>query len=127
MSTTPCSWYGITCAGTTTLNVTELNLNDNGLTGTLTPELVNLNQLLQLELGINAFPGSGLTGPIPPEFGQFANLQVLGLARNGLSGGLPPELGQISSLQDMSLWANNLTGPIPPELSQLTNLKSLVL
>ncbi|MDE2929001.1 MAG: hypothetical protein OXT71_21655, partial [Acidobacteriota bacterium] len=100
--------------------VTELDLNGNGLTGPIPPEFGNLTSLWLLNLG-----GNGLTGPIPPEFGNFTSLRDLNLGYNGLTGPIPPELGNLTSLRELTLDQNDLTGPIPPELGDLTSLKKL--
>ena len=98
----------------------QLALGGNDLTGPIPPELVQLAQLQTLDLGRNS-----LTGPIPPELGQFAQLQTLDLGRNSLTGPIPPELGQLAQLQTLDLGRNSLTGPIPPELGQLASLQGL--
>ena len=64
----------------------------------------------------------GLSGPIPPELGNLANLTELRLSANRLSGRIPPELGNLSGLEDLFLDNNNLWGPIPRSLLNLTNL-----
>lgn len=43
----------------------------------------------------------------------------LALPGNNLSGPLPPELGDLAQLKRLSLYSNKLTGPIPPELGKL--------
>lgn len=50
VTNTPCSWYGITCAGN---HVTMLMLPDNGLSGSLPPELGALLYLRILDLAEN--------------------------------------------------------------------------
>jgi glucose/arabinose dehydrogenase/Leucine-rich repeat (LRR) protein len=100
--------------------VTGLELVNNGLSGPIPPELGDLANLTDLRLQQNK-----LTGPIPPELGDLANLTDLRLARNQLSGPIPPELGDLANLTDLRLQLNRLTGPIPPELSDLTNLTDL--
>ena len=68
-----------------------------------------------------------LTGEIPPELGNLANLAVLGLDGNQLSGPIPAELGSLASLFSLNLSGNQLSGPIPAELGSLANLRHLVL
>ena len=41
----------------------------------------------------------------------------LALDSNSLSGPIPPELGNLANLTTLDLYSNNLSGPIPPELS----------
>ena len=64
-----------------------------------------------------------LSGAIPPELGNLANLQNLDLGSNQLSGAIPPELGNLANLQSLNLNDNQLSGAIPPELGNLTNLE----
>ena len=69
----------------------------------------------------------GLSGPIPPELGNLANLEALWLYSNHLSGPIPSELGNLASVQWVNLEFNDLSGSIPPELGNLANLRSLQL
>ena len=118
------TWYGVTTDSEG--NVTRLDLAFNGLTGSIPPELGNLQNLGSLRLGLN-----NLTGPIPPELGNLENLEVLALnannrgGSNGLTGSIPPELGNPQSLDTLRLELNRLTGPVPPELGNLRNLEDL--
>ena len=140
---TPCSWYGVTCqAG----RVTQLNLEDNNLSGPLPGQLGNLTQAREISLPLNRLSGSiptslsaltlltmlnlsdnQLTGPIPAQVGGLAALQTLNLADNLLSGPIPQELAALAALQVLNLAANDLTGPVPPWLGGLTNLRELML
>ncbi len=69
--------------------------------------------------------GNRLTGRIPPELGDLANLETLSLNLNELSGPIPPELGKLANLRSLSLARNQLTGSLPPELGRLTRLEKL--
>ena len=99
-----------------------LNLNDysGGLRGEIPPEFGNFPNLEYLSLS-----GSGLTGEIPPELANLANLRDLSIGGNGLTGGIPPELGNLSNLSNLSIEGNGFTGEIPPELGNLSNLYGL--
>ena len=68
-----------------------------------------------------------MTGTIPPELGQLANLEELYLSHSQLTGTIPPELGQLANLEHLILGYNDLRGEIPPELGQLTKLTELFL
>ena len=102
--------------------VTELYFRLNGLTGRLPPELGDLANLRSLFIWLD-----GTIGSIPPELGNLANLRYLWLMgrTSHLTGSIPPELGNLASLQLLELWNNKLTGPIPPELGGLTDLRYL--
>ena len=118
---TPCVWFGVTCSEGT---VIELNLPDNGLSGSIPPEISQLTNLSVLNLGFNQ-----LSGPIPPELGSLSALRHLTLAGNTrLSGTIPPEFGDLTKLEELVLSSESgqtqLSGSIPP---QLGNLKRLVL
>ena len=100
--------------------VDHVNLWDNGMSGSIPPELGALTQLLVLELIDN-----DLKGPIPSELEHLANLNFMKLRHNKLSGPIPPELGNLPSLESLDLGANELTGAIPAELARLTRLRRL--
>ena len=102
--------------------VTGLDLSFNQLSGEIPPELGDLANLQELYLY-----GNQLSGEIPPELGNLANLQELYLYGNQLSGEIPPELGNLANLQELYLYENQLSGEIPPELGNLANLQELYL
>ena len=102
--------------------VVELGFVANRLTGRIPRELGDLANLRSLYL----YRG-GLTGSIPPELGNLANLESLSLGENDLTGPIPPELGNLANLESLSLHENDLTGPIPPELGGLADLRRLSL
>ena len=72
-------WHGVTTAAAG--RVTHLDLQYNGLTGRIPPELGSLSILAELLLERNK-----LTGSIPSELGSLSNLTVLGLSGNQLTG-----------------------------------------
>ena len=111
-------WHGVITDGDG--RVTALELDDNGLTGRIPPELGQLSSLKTLVLSNN-----DLLGPVPPELGQLSRLDLLNLGMNDLSGTIPPELGQLSNLEILNFEWNDLSGPIPPELGQLSSLEYL--
>ena len=108
-------WHGVTKSGG---RVSYLDLDQNGLTGSIPAQLGTLTHLVGLNLGDNA-----LSGPIPGELGN-TSLHIITLYRNNLSGPIPPQLGRLSDLSSLSLFENALSGPIPPELGN-TSLKRL--
>lgn len=102
--------------------VTELSLTGNNLSGTLPPELGDLAQLRRLVLNDNE-----LTGPIPPELGKLSRLTMLRLSENSLNGTIPAELAELPRLDTLLLWRNELSGPIPAELGSMGSLQRLLL
>jgi Leucine-rich repeat (LRR) protein/sugar lactone lactonase YvrE len=119
---TPCSWYGITCANDV---VTEIDLHDNNLTGTL-PDLSALTSLETLALHslkpAETVTPNKLTGNIP-DLSALINLKVINLGRNQLTGNIP-DLSSLTQLTYLSLSVNELTGDFP-DLTNLTNLQWL--
>ena len=97
--------------------VQALALNENGLTGEIPSELGDLANLEKLNLGWNS-----LTGEIPSELGDLANLGQLDLGWNSLTGEIPSELGDLANLGQLDLGYNDLTGEVPSELGDLASL-----
>ncbi len=111
-------WYGVTTDDNG--RVTNLNLTDNSLQGTIPVELGQLTKLTELGLYNNA-----LTGAIPVELARLTKLTGLDLGWNALTGAIPVELARLTNLTGLSLGNNALTGAIPVELARLTNLTGL--
>ena len=141
----PCvnAWYGVVCGiGVITeinlkeniligsipsdlgnlSNLTELFLNDNQLTGVIPPELSGLMALEMLELS-----GNQLTGTIPSELIALTQLKFMFLKENLLNGSFPAFIGSMNSLENIWISDNLFSGSIPPELGNLTNLNWLTL
>ena len=91
--------------------VTWLLLRDNQLSGELPAELGNLADLEVLDLGDNQ-----LSGELPRELGNLANLRQLRLGNNQLSGELPSEFGNLSNLESLYLHNNQFIGCVPGSL-----------
>ena len=95
--------------------VVSLTLGGNNLSGPMPDEIGDLANLTTLQLYTN-----NLTGPIPAELGKLTNLEILFLEQNDLSGRLPTELGQLGRLQSFWLTDNaGLTGGLPLSLIQV--------
>ncbi len=82
-------WEGVTVAGTPS-RVTKLLLSNEGLSGTIPPQLGRLFELTHLDLGSNS-----LTGSIPLELGLLYNLQEIRLSGNSLTGCIPAPLKDV--------------------------------
>ncbi|KAK9950157.1 hypothetical protein M0R45_005659 [Rubus argutus] len=84
---------GITCNcnnNTNVCHITEVNLNDMGLTGVISEEVGKLTHLGRLNLA-----GNQLTGSIPASLGNLSSLYILDLANNQLTGSIPESLGNL--------------------------------
>lgn len=140
-TTTPCSWFGVTCKSG---SVDRLILEFNNLSGPIPTQIGDLSNLTHLSLFVNEvtgsipselgqldkltvirFDGNQLSGPIPPELGTLSNLSWLLLSSNELTGSIPAELGNLSNLRVLRLARTQLDGPIPPELGNLSHLTDL--
>ena len=93
---------------------------ENRLTGSIPAELENLANLEWLSLWNNA-----LTEPVPSWLGRLTSLRSLGLGGNELAGPLPAELGNLANLERLTIGWNEVTGPVPSWLGRLTSLRSL--
>ena len=98
--------------------VVDLDLSVNSLSGRIPPEIGNLANLTHLDFG-----GNQLSGRIPSELGSLSALVWMSLSRNQLSGPIPPELGNLSVLTQLRLGHNDLSGEIPPELGSLSDME----
>ena len=114
------NWDGIVVGGAPR-RVTKLNLQNQGMSGTVPAALGELSSLEMLNLGDN----KQLTGRIPATLGNLTNLQYLFLYSNKLSGNIPAELGKLAKLQYLYLSNNQLTGGIPSQFGNLTSLRYL--
>lgn len=66
------------------LRVRGLDLERQGLAGSIPPELRDLEALETLHL-----KNSGLSGPVPPELANLTNLTHVDISNTGLTGCLP--------------------------------------
>lgn len=117
-SNTPvCDWFGVTVENGT---VIALQLQANGVNGTLPETMGNLPNMKLLNLSDNS-----LLGQIPASLGSILELENLLLPNNNLTGVLPTSLGSLSDLVVMDLSNNNLQSQIPISFCNLTNLTDL--
>ncbi|EJK73524.1 hypothetical protein THAOC_04850 [Thalassiosira oceanica] len=123
-----CSWEGIRCAYNYTsamVHVTEINLSDEGLTGSLPQEVGWLPKLSRLDLSSNNLTGTipesiysltrlSLTGEISPNIDNLNFAEQIFLGDNALSGELPATIGirRPNNWRFFSVHNNKLTGPI---------------
>ena len=115
-----CEWGGLACWGTDDSRagcMDQLDFENDGLAGTLIPEMSSLDDLrfFILEQG-------NTTGTIPTEYGLFNRLLIFDMDFNELTGEIPEELFDMSSLQQLDLNDNKLVGPLSPSIGQLSTL-----
>ncbi|WP_298545840.1 hypothetical protein [uncultured Aquimarina sp.] len=113
------TWYGVKVLEG---RISEIDLQLNNLTGSLTSSIGIFTSLKQLKLSLNQ-----ITGIIPEEIGNLVSLEGLGITHNQLSGSIPLQLGNLKSLVGLHLHHNQLVGTIPGSLGNLPVLKALYL
>lgn len=101
-------------------NLKWLNLSKNDLTGTIDDIINSFPNLISLDLSSNNFSGS-----IPSSIGSLSNLKWLVLSNNKLSGELPNELFSLSSIIQLSLRNNNFSGAISSDLGNLITMTEI--
>ncbi len=141
------TWFGVTTTNIAgTEHVTQINLSQNNLTGTLTSSIEDFTHLNSLQLNTNNIGGTipvsianlqelnllllavnNLTGGIPSELGNMSSITYLNLGDNPLGGSIPVEIFNLTDLNYLDFRACNLTGTIPSEIGNLTNLTQLFL
>lgn len=112
-------WFGITVEGN---RVVEINVDSNGLTGELSSQLGNLDQLRVLNLFNNRIGGS-----FPTEIWNLTQLEKIDIYYNGLVGSIPTNIGEFTNLIHFDIGNNQFGGPIPDDLFKLTQLEHLAL
>lgn len=104
------NWFGVTL---TNNRVTNINLRNNNLSGTIPATLNNLTELKFIDIAINS-----ITGEIPEELGSISGLEWLDLAVNQLTGNIPNTLTNLTELSRLSVASNQLNGSIPDFTNQ---------
>lgn len=123
----------------------SLRLGFTALTGELSEDLANLNQLDTLDLRTSPYELSSswdgneatardhranpttLSGRLPKALGQLTQARLIDLSHQSFSGEIPSELGSLASLQSLALYGNKLSGAIPASFGGLKQLRSLSL
>jgi len=103
--------------------VTALYLNSKGLVGTIPPEIGNFTDIESLRMPYNPL----LIGTIPIEIGNLNTLTYLSMASCGFSGNIPTQIWNLTNLTHFYLHNNQLSGNIPAQIGNLTNLTYLTL
>ncbi|CAN6689606.1 unnamed protein product [Malus baccata var. baccata] len=126
------------------VNLNNLILNANNLTGELPVALTNLTKLTELRISMNNFTGripnfiqswkqlkkleiqaSGLQGPIPSSISGLSNLAELRISDIDGGGSEFPPLSSMTNMNSLMLRSCNLSGSIPDYISAMTTLKIL--
>ena len=95
-------------------NITELNLSNSGLSGTIPADIGGLTNLTSLNLSDNQ-----LTGEIPADIWGLTNLTSLNLSGNQLTGEIPAEIDSLTVLNYLYLNNNLLSGEFPEPICNL--------
>ncbi|KAG8386457.1 hypothetical protein BUALT_Bualt03G0150700 [Buddleja alternifolia] len=106
-----------TFANNTVCHIVSIDLTRNYLNGTIPPEWGSMN-LVNISL-----LGNPITGSIPVQLANISTLANLTLECNQLSGTIPPELGNLPRIEKLLFGSNNLTGELPETLAKLTTLR----
>ncbi|NER18076.1 immunoglobulin domain-containing protein [Spongiivirga citrea] len=104
------------------INLEELTLDINRLTGTIPPEIAGLSNLTILSIS-----GNNITGSIPDEIALLTNLTQLRLSNLNLTGVLPSSIGNLTNLTQLTVFGTDIEGEIPASYSNLTSLLFLTL
>ena len=100
--------------------MTNLNVGNNRLGGTLPSSLGSLTKLQLL-----TFTNNQLIGTIPSTVGDLTQLELLSLDGNQLVGSIPSTIGNLLRLNGLNLGQNKLIGSIPSIFSGLASLRFL--
>lgn len=102
------TWYGVTVGNLN--HVSELNLYQNNLTGTLPDAIGNLTQVVSMTLA-----GNHLSGTIPRSLSTLTRLGFIALFDNDYTGEMPTFLFTLPAIQYVFLGDNAYTSTAPPE------------
>mmetsp|Transcript_38887 Transcript_38887/g.81738 ORF Transcript_38887/g.81738 Transcript_38887/m.81738 type:complete len:495 (-) Transcript_38887:11-1495(-) len=117
-----CTWGGLSCYSPNSENnaykINVVEFENNGLGGTLPPEMEQLTALrfFALERGT-------MTGAIPDSYKNLKSLLLLDFDFNRLSGPLPDALWELTNLRQLDLNDNQFTGELSGDIGKLRALR----
>ncbi|XP_050247092.1 receptor-like protein 7 isoform X5 [Quercus robur] len=105
-------------------SLTTLSLHECDLRGKLENNILCLQSIQTLDLGLNF----NLEGSLPnSNCNSSSSLTFLDLSVTSFSGELPDSIGSLKSLKHLNLCLCNFTGSIPTSLGSLTQITHLIL
>lgn len=112
-----------TLAGVTVRDgdITSISINNSNLTGKLPSQLNDLAELEYLSLQGNSL------SDILPDLGNLEKLETFNLNNNSFSGAFPEWICDLTNLKVLHLSNSGLSGPIPDKIDQLAQLQTLYL
>ena len=114
------TWAGVTMWSNVD-RVGLINLQNNGLNGSLPADISKIGGLGYLRLSDN----TDLTGPIPDTIGQLRYLRWLHLHNTSITGPFPSTLTQLADLEQLFVRSDEFMGTIPAGLTGLKKLKHI--
>jgi len=137
-----CAWYGVTCEGGKEDNhtVTELDLSNNKLRGTILSSIYELSSLKRLDLKDNhvfmTFDKIGMAENLETLYisnidignvdgiGKAPALKELHLTNNDFTGPFPDNIFHLrDTLESLYIAYNSFSGPLSPKFGTMTKLK----
>lgn len=115
-----CSWFTKEPACNQHGRLVSLNLNENGLVGSIPPELGMLQDLQYLQLSLNH-----LTGTLPAALAKLLQLKQFDVSFNQLMSTLPNSYGTWIDLVELRVDHNKFSGTFPSSYSSLTKVQRL--
>jgi Leucine-rich repeat (LRR) protein len=100
-----CFWFGVVCSDNT---VVKLELNGQGLAGTISVEVGLLTSL-----GVFSVFSNQLGGSLPLSIGLWTNLFYFDVSSNQLTGIVPSTVSNWKSIQQAFFYGNQFIGRMP--------------
>ncbi|KAI4387754.1 hypothetical protein MLD38_000160 [Melastoma candidum] len=122
----PCggSWKGVVCENS--MSITELLLNQTGLSGNLDITLLCSTSTISRTLSVLLLNGNNLAGRIGASISRCQQLKELNVSRNRLDGFIPELIGTLKNLKRLDISRNGFMGQLP-DLSHISGLDWLAL